>query len=137
LQNKKIKDALGIFLNSTISMLQNEIYLYSTWGLGAISVNSDNIKQINVLKDFKFSNHAFLKFFKRPIKSIFEELGINPDKPIRDQEPNPLPDRAELDKIIFDELGLTEEERKEVYWSVCELVKERLEKAKSLKEKGR
>ncbi len=27
-------------------------------------------------------------------------------------EPEPLQDRAELDKIIFDELGLTEEERK-------------------------
>jgi len=134
LQNKKIKDALGIFLNSTISMLQNEIYLYSTWGLGAISVNSDNIKQINVLKDFKFSNHAFLKFFKRPIKPIFAELGIDPNKPIREQEPKPLPDRAELDKIIFDELGLTEQERKEVYWSVCELVKQRIDKARSLRE---
>jgi hypothetical protein len=37
----------------------------------------------------------------------------------------------ELDDIIFDELGLTEEERKEVYWSVAELVKQRLEKAGS------
>jgi len=44
-----------------------------------------------------------------------------------------LPDRAELDNIIFDELGLTKEERKEVYWAVCELVKQRLEKTKSLK----
>jgi hypothetical protein len=68
-------------------------------------------------------------------KPIFEECGIDPNKPIREQEPKPLPDRAKLDKIIFDELGLTEEERKEVYWSVCELVKQRLEKAKSLKKK--
>ena len=70
---------------------------------------------------------------KREIKSIFEECGIDPSKPIREQEPNPLPDRAELDNIIFDELGLTAAERKEVYWSVCELVKQRLEKARSLK----
>jgi len=47
-----------------------------------------------------------------------------------------LPDRAELDNIVFDELGLTEEERKEVYWAVCELVKQRLEKARSLKKVG-
>jgi hypothetical protein len=80
-------------------------------------------------------NKTFNSFIKRKIKSIFEELGIDPSKPIRDQEPNPLPDRKELDDIIFDELGLTEEERKEVYWSVCELVKQRLEKAKSLKKK--
>ena len=70
---------------------------------------------------------------KREAFSIFEECGIDTGKPIREQEPNPLPDRAELDNIIFDELGLTEEERKEVYWAVCELVKQRLEKAKSLK----
>ena len=48
------------------------------------------------------------------------------------QELNPLPDRKALDDIIFDALGLTEEERKEVYWSVAELVKNRLEKARSV-----
>ena len=36
--------------------------------------------------------------------------------------------------IIFDELGLTKEERKEVYLAVCELVKQRIEKARSLRE---
>lgn len=45
---------------------------------------------------------------------------------------NPLPDRKALDDIVFDALELTEDERKEVYWAVCELVKNRLEKAKSL-----
>jgi len=34
--------------------------------------------------------------------------------------------------IIFDALGLTEEECKEVYWAVDELVKNRLEKARSM-----
>lgn len=34
--------------------------------------------------------------------------------------------------IIFDTLCLTEEERKEVYWAVAELVKNRLEKARSV-----
>ncbi len=58
---------------------------------------------------------------------------MDPNKPIREQEPKPLPDRAELDNIIFNELGLTQDERKEVYWSVCELVKQRIDKAKSLK----
>lgn len=79
------------------------------------------------------NNNKFLKYLNRPIKPIFEELGINPSKPIREQEPKPLPDRAELDKIIFDKLGLTKKERKEVYWGVCELVKQRLKKARSLR----
>ena len=47
----------------------------------------------------------------------------------------PLSGRAELDNIIFDELGLTKEERKEVYWAVCELVQQRLSKATSLNKK--
>lgn len=56
-------------------------------------------------------------------------------KPIREQEPDLLPDRKELDDIIFDELGLTEGERKEVYWATAELVQQRLQKAKSVREK--
>ncbi|HPZ74943.1 MAG TPA: hypothetical protein PK723_03900, partial [Candidatus Pacearchaeota archaeon] len=62
----------------------------------------------------------------------FTELGFDKTRPIREQEPNPLPDRKELDDIVFDALGLTEEERKEVYWAVAELVKARLDKAKSV-----
>ncbi len=57
------------------------------------------------------------------------ELGINSNRPIREQKPNPLPDRKALDDIVFDILGLTQEERDEVYRSVCELVKNRLEGA--------
>jgi len=72
------------------------------------------------------------KLSDRPIYSIFTELGFNQNKPIREQKPNPLPDRKALDDIVFDALGLTEEERKEVYWAVAELVKNRLEKAKSV-----
>jgi hypothetical protein len=68
----------------------------------------------------------------RPVKSIFTELGFDPNKPIREQEPNPLPDRKALDDIVFDALGLTEEERKEVYFAVAELVQNRLKKAKSV-----
>jgi len=58
------------------------------------------------------------------------KCSINPKKPIREQEPNPLKDRNRLENLIFNELGLDDDERKEVYWSVCELVKQRLEKAK-------
>lgn len=60
------------------------------------------------------------------------ELGINPARPIREQKPNLLPDRKALDDIIFGILGLTEDKRNEVYLAVCELVKNRLEKARSV-----
>lgn len=44
----------------------------------------------------------------------------------------PLTDRAELDKIVFDALNMTSEERKEVYRAVCRLVWNRISKAKSV-----
>jgi len=72
------------------------------------------------------------EIYTRDILPIFEELGFDKNKPIREQEPNPLPDRKALDDIVFDALGLTKQERKEVYWAVAELVKNRLEKAKSV-----
>ena len=73
-------------------------------------------------------------FSLRELHSIFTECGINPksDIPIEEQEPNPLPDRAELDNIVFDALGLTAEERKEVYRAVCRLVWDRISKAGSV-----
>jgi hypothetical protein len=40
--------------------------------------------------------------------------GINTILSLCEQTPNPLPDRKALDDIVFDILGLTEEERKEV-----------------------
>lgn len=43
-----------------------------------------------------------------------------------------MPDRMELDRIIFEALGLTEEEQLEVYRAVVELVKNRLVKARSV-----
>jgi len=42
------------------------------------------------------------------------------------------PDRFELDRVVFDVLGLTDEERREVYRAVAQLVKERLVKARSV-----
>lgn len=102
------------FLHHTIENLEK------MWVVDLSKVNFKKIKDIK------------RNLFSREIKSIFTELGFDPNKPIREQEPNPLPDRKALDDIVFDALGLTEEERKEVYWSVAELVKNRLEKAKSV-----
>jgi len=75
----------------------------------------------------------------REFKTIFQELGlpkinkdysnINPKNVSLDEI---LPDRRELDKIVFEVLGLTEQEQLEVYKAVVELVKNRLVKAGSV-----
>lgn len=107
-----------------------EIYGKTNLGEGALELGKPEIRLLPILKpNMDFTNNNILK---RDSVTIFEECGFNNKKPFREQDPKPLPDRAELDNVIFDKLGLSEEERKEVYWSVCELVKQRLDKAKSL-----
>ncbi len=120
-----------IYLNTTIIPLFIEIEGISNLGEGVIYTNVYWLKRLPVLND-SIKTYAKDLLKRKKIESIFTELGFDPNKPIREQEPNPLPDRKALDDIIFDALDLTEEERKEVYWSVAELVKNRLEKARSV-----
>ncbi|MBO8140387.1 MAG: Eco57I restriction-modification methylase domain-containing protein [Thermosipho sp. (in: Bacteria)] len=124
---------ISAFLNSTCGIFFTEIYGRKNMGEGVLLIYGPEILQIPV---FKFSNaqkkiveNLFNLLSERKPKSIFDELGFDLNKPIREQEPNPLPDRKALDNIIFNALGLTEKERKEVYWAIAELVKDRLEKA--------
>ena len=80
-------------------------------GEGAIKLNPTYTKDTLI-----FSLSKDLPILNRTIYSINTELGFDKTQPIRSQEPNPLPDRKELDDLIFDELDLSIEERKEVYW---------------------
>lgn len=111
---------------STITMLSWELLGMKNLGEGAIKLNPTYTKDtliFSIIKDLPILN--------RGISSIYVELGFDKNQSIRLQEPKPLPDRKELDDLIFDEIALTSEERKEVYWATAELVKDRLDKASS------
>jgi hypothetical protein len=123
---------LALILNSSFYAFMQEINSRVGLGDGLLDLTVYEVAATKIVNPEQVKMQRDL-LPSRPIKSIFEELNINPSKPIREQDQEPLPDRAKIDNIIFDVLGLTEEERKEVYWSVCELVKSRLEKARSLK----
>ena len=128
--DKKIE----IFLNSFVSYLFQMNIGRASFGGGLIKIQTYELKDLLVMEVDDLSNR-YMK--DNASKSIFEECGINPklDVAIEDQEPKPLLYRAELDKIVFDALGLTENERKEVYRAVCRLVWNRISKAKSMKKK--
>lgn len=66
-------------------------------------------------------------FLTRPIRNFWEEVGLTP--PDFAGPPSPLPDRKALDDQVFDALGLSEEERQEVYRETARLVWERIAKA--------
>jgi len=144
---------LSAFFNSTLSALFVFLLGRANLGQGLLKFEKSDLEKRYLVLDFDKISHAtreklvktFLKLGKREIKSIFEELGL--PKPNRDlSNINPedvsldrvLPDRRELDRVIFEALGLTEEEQLEVYRAVVELVKARLVKARTFsKKKGR
>jgi 23S rRNA G2445 N2-methylase RlmL len=128
---------LTLLLNTTLSYLMLELLRNPMMGEGVLDIGKPSIQRILVVNPtmITLETKNFNSFLKRKVKDIFEECGISIKKPIREQEPNPISDRKELDDIVFDAIGLDTNKRREIYWSVCELVKNRLEKAESLKEK--
>lgn len=132
-------NVLKIVLNSFLIFLFKEINGRVNLGDGVLDTAVYEISKYLILDPTLVSQKEFnIKIFdtisQRGVVSVYEECGLNPQIPFREQEPKLLPGRADLDNIVFDEVGLTEYERKEVYWSVCELVKQRLDKANSLRE---
>ena len=141
LKKEYVREEVTTSLNSTVSLMVSEIIGRKNLGGGLLTIYGPEMKGLILFDPNSMSPNLKLrlgsihdKMTRRKVESIFGEVGIDQSKPIREQEPNPLPDRAELDNIIFDELELTQEERKEVYWSVCELVKQRIDKARSLRD---
>jgi hypothetical protein len=116
------------WLQSSLTIFFMEMFSRN-YGGGGWPIDTKVYEVLNLLV-LKINNKISLS--NRKIWTIFEEFGFIRTKPIRSQIPTPLSDRKELDDIIFDELWLTKEERNEVYWSLAELVKARLDKAKSV-----
>jgi len=131
LNDKGLKNKLGLVLNSTLTLFYIEL-MSRTYGGGGgpVDVKVYEVKEMYIPVITENIANNILK--NKKIDTIFTELGFDPDKPIRQQEPKPLPDRKALDDIVFDALGLSSEERKEVYYAVAELVKNRLDKARSV-----
>ena len=127
------KECCVLFFNSTLWFLILEINGSTNLGEGALVFNTKDFSNLPCLYIDQLEKHS-IEILHRDQFSIFKECGIDPELgvPISEQEPDPLPDRAELDTIVFDTLELTKEERKDVYRAVCQLVWNRISKAKSV-----
>ncbi len=118
-------------INCTITHLLSEVLARSNLGLGAKSLMVYEVNQFYIPSGIEDLRRQII-LENRELQSVFAECGLDPTKPFREQVPNPPDDRKKLDDFVFDKFSLTEDERKEVYFSVCELVKQRLEKADSI-----
>jgi len=138
LADEKNSILIATFLSSTITMLTKEFYGRSYGGgSGPLKAEGTDIEKFPFLIPSKISNEQrkrmsekFEIFADNFLEDTFSELNASsPDEVSLDKV---KPDRRELDKVVFEILGLTEEEQLEVYKAVVDLVKSRIEKAKSV-----
>jgi hypothetical protein len=128
---------LAAMLNSILTIFKIEVYGRSNLGLGALKFEAIDAKQIPIIDPKVITlpiqrelEGAFEKIKVRETGTIFSELGApSPEEVSLNKVKS---DRRELDKIVMGEiLGLTDEEQLEVYRAVVDLVKSRIERAKS------
>jgi hypothetical protein len=133
---------IGAILNSTLEIFLAEfIGRQLGGGGGPRDVMTYEVKQLMVpsIKSIKKNTmknieNAFKKFMENKIPTIFEDIGAQTAEEVTLDKVNT--DRRELDKIVMgDILGLSDDEQLEVYRAVIDLVKSRIDKAKSFGKK--
>jgi hypothetical protein len=154
-------ELIAAIASTTVTQMFCEFRGRTPFGGGLLKVQTYEVKSLPILNPSLLVSvqcqrilSAFHRLCERPVRSIFEELGFklcrkrncnHPEHPYEQVMPEALtleqvqqasPDRFELDAVIFDVLGLTNEERLEVYRAVAQLVKDRLLKAKSVKKQS-
>jgi len=124
-------------LNSTLGSLLTEIYGRTLMGEGVLLIYGPEIKPLPVLnpKLIDTTKVALIKSaMPTVVESIFVELRAKSTQDVSLKKINN--DRRKFDQIIMgDILRLTEEEQLEVYRAVVDLVKSRIERAKSVEKK--
>ena len=132
-KDKSITDSLFLYLNSSMPFLIVELNGRVNLGEGALDNMTYEAASMPVLDTRKYTIRFDMMptgIVGRDILTVFSELSANsPEEVSLDKV---KPDRRELDKIVMGEiLGLSDEEQLEVYRAVVDLVKSRIEKAKS------
>jgi len=122
-------------LNSTLSLLFVELRGRKGQGGGVLTFYGPEFTGHQIIDPTLLDgidDAVYDSLVNREIGEVFEECGFDPEISIREQEPSPLPDRKAVDDFIFDILGLSPEERNEVYWYLCEAVQNRGTRSRSV-----
>ncbi len=132
---------LSAILNSSFVSMFVELWGRVNLGQGALDVKVYEYEKMPIINPAIITETQIAKIStvlntisKRKIGSVFKEIGAKDPKEVSLNRIDS--DRNALDTIIMQEiLGLTEEERLEVYKAVIDLVKTRLERAKTVTKK--
>jgi hypothetical protein len=131
-------DVMAAVLNSTFQAFVVMVTGRAGLGGGALKVEAIDAKSIPVLdprilhpNDLHALTRAVRVLGRRMPLSLSEECGFDAQIYPPGLAPSPLPDRAALDKIVFEILGLRDEERDELRRAACSAVSYRLKKAQS------
>lgn len=122
-KDKKHREAIWTFFNSSIGWLLMELNGRSAMGGGMLKVDPTDIRKIQIISPeyLKKSAISDLKdLLKRPVGTVEEESVAQDRRPIDDY-------------VLGNVLGLSTEEQEQVREAVKDLVNTRIQKAKSLK----
>jgi len=116
---------LCLLLNSTLVSLFLNVTGRANFGGGLMKIQTYEVEWLNLLNPDVLA--------KKQLDALFAVSQVISDRPMLSiTDEIHQTDRRALDDIVFDVLGLTAAEREAVYEAVVELVKRRLEKAKSV-----
>nr|MDO8118101.1 Eco57I restriction-modification methylase domain-containing protein [Candidatus Sigynarchaeota archaeon] len=131
--------ALHAALNSTLTAFTIMVLGRTNLGAGALKIEALDAISIPIL-DVRVLDEGLTrdlrarieKLANRAPRSLVDECGgpVQPARGISGRVHEPLADRKALDGLIFDVLGVNENQRDAIYTATSELVLKRLKKAK-------
>jgi len=132
-------EIMAAVLNSTLQAFMVMVTGRAGLGGGALKLEAIDAKSMLVLdprllsrKETQGLARAIKDLGRRKPLALGEECGLDPSRPYGGQVPSPVQDRLVLDKVVFDVLGLSEDERDDVYRATCSSITNRLKKAKNV-----
>jgi type I restriction enzyme M protein len=138
LKSKMYHDVIIALLNSTYFAIFQELIGRVTFGEGILWIAVYEPMQLQIPDPAKVTSETlkrlvetFGRLKQREIGTVFDEIGANSSEEVSLDRIKP--DRRGLDEIVMNEiLGLNEKEQIEVYKAVIDLVKTRIERAKTI-----
>jgi len=130
-KQKSDANTIWLYLNSTFGLLLMLLYGREGLGGGLFKLDPTDVRKLPVFSFEELKNALkSINLKDREIPAIWHELSVS--RETLEFQANFLPiDRKNLDKAIFDLLGLSESDRIEVYQTVVRLVVQRLDKSKN------